>query len=446
MKPQPITAPKSLADVVSALRANPGKHGKYALQTARAVKRLGKILRRNLSSMQASTTIIDAYLDSIVWQSSGFKSEKAFVNWRALVRKAVRESAVVRRLQPLLQPRDYPDPWKRWIADVKHAVEKEKVAGWNRGAVAAIPSWCAARGILPTEFDDVAARLMAEWWAANGTNPGRRKALYVKRAIAAWNTIASAGVGGGTPVLPPLSRRKCLNIQLDEMPPRLRADIDAYVHHIRNRNTFGVGIPKSEAHSARPASRFDHLRASVLRDVVLDEPVKGRWKPLGPASDSTVSNSLHAIRTVITACVQSGRVALSSSARLADFLGQQQLVDAFAMLERRAIARGDSVDPEDLPGSLHTIASKLTAIARWARVDPSEITAMTMATKSPDINVEAVNAMPADRRAILNEMDRPEMILRWFRASGKLWQRADRTILSHGRRCATRSLPSSPGC
>jgi hypothetical protein len=268
---------------------------------------------------------------------------------------------------------------------------------------------------------------MAEWWTANAANTGRRKGVYVKNAIIAWNTLAAADIGGGTSVMPPLGRRRRSNIQLEEMPSPLRADIDAYVHHIRNRSTIGgVEIPKPDAQPGRPAGRFDHLRASTLRDIVFEEPATGGRKPLGPVSDSTVSNSLHAIRTVVTACVQSGRVALTSTSRLADFLGHQQLVDALAMLEQRAIARGDSIDPQDLPGSLHTVAAKLIAIARWARIDQPEISAMTAVSRSPEVKVESVNAMPVGRRAILNEMDRPEMVLSWFRAPGELWKRAEK--------------------
>jgi hypothetical protein len=416
-----------MADVIEAIAKNPDAHGKSAPGMVRAVKRLAVLLRRDLTAIQASVQVINIHLNSIVWQPAGFKSAKAFANWRSLVRKAVYESAVSRPLQPLLRLRDYPDAWKQWIATVDDAVREGKATPWARAAVAAVPSWCAARGIPPMEFDDVAARLMAEWWSANGANTGRRKAVYVKKAIIAWNALAAAGIGGGTSVMPPVGRRKRLNIQLDEMPSSLREDIESYVHHIRNRSIVGgVELLKSDSHPARPVGRFDHLRAPALRDVVFEEPATGRRKPLGPASDSTVSNSLHAIRTVVTACVRSGRVALTSTTRLIDCLGHQQLVDALAMLEQRAIARSDSTNADDVPGSFHTVAAQLVAIARWARIDPREIAAMTAVSKSPEVKVESVNAMPAGRRAILNEMDRPEMVLSWFRAPSELWKRAEK--------------------
>src|SRR6266545_3679575 len=50
---------------------------------------------------------------------------------------------------------------------------------------------------------------------------------------------------------------------------------------------------------------------------------------------------------------------------------------------------------------------------------------MIAVSKSSDIKVEAVNSMSPARRAALDEMDRPELRVAWFKASEVLWDRAE---------------------
>jgi len=98
------------------------------------------------------------------------------------------------------------------------------------------------------------------------------------------------------------------------------------------------------------------------------------------------------------------------------------------MLHRRAVASGkttETTSSQELPGSYHTIAAKLVAIGRWAGVEQAELDAMVEVMKSPDVKVESVTSMSATRRAILAEMDRPELRLAWFEAPGELWRRAE---------------------
>jgi hypothetical protein len=439
-----ITKTMTLADVLAEIKSGDRRYER-PIDCRRALKKLSDKTRRGLASISADLPVVDGILGKLMWQNIGFKSGKRFENWCSDVRKAVKDSLKQRRSTILVSPKAYPDCWKEFIKAVDEAVKDEVIGLFARVNVGGVANWCAANGINPAEFDDETAADMAEWYQENRPSNGRRPSRHLKDLISAWNSIAEAGVGGIRKVKKPIGRQRVKNIQLDEMPTSLRADIDAYITYSRTRFTVGdqvIQAPPPPKVPGKKGGRFSHLRGIAITDVAAEDrgfKVK-RGRSLGPVAEDTVNNTRHAMRTLITAGARRvedlsdperpvfAPIPMVEGVRLVAFLNQHTVVDAFDMLEARMIEDGkidEDTEPASLPSSFHSLGSKICAVATWAKIDQVELAAMRAIIGSSLVRTDSVGAMPAGRRAILDEMDSPEMVLAWFNAPMALWKRAE---------------------
>jgi hypothetical protein len=423
----------SMADLRAEIERYPERYGKRPEDFVQALDRFAKDARRNLASVPANLTAVNIILEGMLWQNLGYDTEKAFWNWRSSVRGAVRKSANPSRQPGLLLPKHYPAEWKAWMAEVMAAVKDGAISIHTRSNLSAIAAWAGAFGIAPEAFDDDAAVSMAGWYLANRPSGGRRPYRRVRDAIGAWNHLAAKGIAGCEEVRTPIGRSKFRNIQLNEMPASLLADLNEFVRYQRTRGTIEELAPAPEA---RPAARqpgaglFEHLRGRGTPDIATpNRATKDRaGKPLGKVSEYTVKNTKQAFRELITAAVESGRVPLVEGIRLKAFLTKDAMIDGFNQIGRRQIEAGtidEDTEAELHPASCHALGAKVCAMATWAGIDTDELQEMRLTIRSESINTDSVKRMPEHRRRILEEMDDPIKVLAWFKAPSALWERAE---------------------
>jgi len=441
--------PQTLADVRAALDANTrGWRAAPRRQMANALDRLGQLLNTPLAELPAREDRILALIDgNLGWASDGFRSAKAFGDWRGRVARACRETTP----SPVVHftTKDGWRPaWRSFFDDLEAAIDSGDEAPWVRKAIAHVASYANARGLDPGNVDDqVLADLLAihRETKADAEGSGRKARDPTRKAIDAarcWNRCVRAQ--NERPWLRHLPARilswpgqqQRLNPRLDELPESFQADVAAYLDSRRGRAARVVALDDElptdvppelaspDAYEASQASGGVALTDVAMPDDGSGQQTRGRRKA-GTLSEATIRNQRQWILQAAGAQIRRGVATPDQLQHLRDVCTYPAL--AHALNDYRARQR-QHLDAETRrkSASAYQLAECLCAIAeRWCNFPAGYVARMRRDLRD-QCKTESVGTMSVGRRTDLQQFDEVWALLAWFDHPQALFERAER--------------------